>query len=891
MRLFWLCFLLLGVSSLQIRRHEGENLAPSLLLLRDEPLTGAVVDVVTCNYVTGLDGSISDQCPHQCVPKDHSPRYALTHYTMDGSCPEFVTYEPCPNTTPCSDSDWPESCQVTFTEWTVCTATCGGGIQERHRSLPLACMSCSHCDVEYRECNTQACGRDCVLDDWQPWSACSHSCTPSTPVAAIQTRTRRIVQGIAPGRICDSHEYNEVRACDPAPPTCAVDCVVSEWGAFGPCSVTCGCGVQTRTRTVVTQPQGYGAPCPRLTETTACSCFHECPQKCEYSEWTYSSCSGDCYMNYTNADGETVIEYPFRRKTRYILREAKGGEPDCDYPCEMAKVEECRDVPQCPSDCKLTPWGKWLGECPACLSPGQPVPVQVRERSIISLGNGVCGCTREERICDINWCCEDCLVGNWTDWSPCIPTGPCVGGAQTGVRSRSRDVLRPANRCGARCPALEETQPCDLCCPVDCEVGSWMPLYPCSKIVNDVPVPLTCGSERGVTKYTRTITKSPNSCGAPCPETEKTLECYPPQTCCKVNCELGEVQYSPCYGCGLNARRWRKQIINQYDSCGGIPCCYYGGCALFRPVDCEHPPACPQTPCTYSEWGNYSVCSATCSAPGQPVPSQCRVRHLIAQPEGETCPDSLTDCVSCNTQCCPVDCVVGEWQGWGDWSPSCGLQVRSKFRQIITQPSCGGTACPPLVQHDTQTTCCPVDCVVEEWGSWSLCKPCVHDGEEPGFKTRTRAILIQPSCAGQNCPPDSELTQTLPCPSTPCDRNCEVSEWSVWGPCNAQCGDGFEKKTRTISVTPLGFGMACPPLEETRHCKKDCPNCVLGPLEYGPCTPTCSNVAGATGTRQVTRGNKPLVIDGPDGPLRWPCALTTRPRKPAQFLAALLTVK
>jgi hypothetical protein len=61
--------------------------------------------------------------------------------------------------------------------------------------------------------------------------------------------------------------------------------------------------------------------------------------------------------------------------------------------------------------------------------------------------------------------------------------------------------------------------------------------------------------------------------------------------------------------------------------------------------------------------------------------------------------------------------------------------------------------------------------------------------------------------------------------------------------------------------------MACPPLEETRHCKRDCPNCVLGPLEYGPCTPTCSNVPGATGTRQVTRGNKPLVIDGPNGPI------------------------
>jgi hypothetical protein len=77
-----------------------------------------------------------------------------------------------------------------------------------------------------------------------------------------------------------------------------------------------------------------------------------------------------------------------------------------------------------------------MGECPACLSPGVPVPVQVRERSILQMGNGICGCTRQERVCDIPWCCEDCIVGNFTEWGPCIPTSSCVAGSQNGVRTQ-----------------------------------------------------------------------------------------------------------------------------------------------------------------------------------------------------------------------------------------------------------------------------------------------------------------------------------------------------------------------------------------------------------------------------------------------------------------------
>jgi uncharacterized protein YfcZ (UPF0381/DUF406 family) len=45
-----------------------------------------------------------------------------------------------------------------------------------------------------------------------------------------------------------------------------VNCVVSDWSAWSACID----GVETRTRTIITQPSGGGNPCPPLTETRGC---------------------------------------------------------------------------------------------------------------------------------------------------------------------------------------------------------------------------------------------------------------------------------------------------------------------------------------------------------------------------------------------------------------------------------------------------------------------------------------------------------------------------------------------------------------------------------------------------------------------------------------------
>jgi hypothetical protein len=53
--------------------------------------------------------------------------------------------------------------------------------------------------------------------------------------------------------------------------TCDVDCVVSAWSDWGPCSTQCGSGKQTRTRSITVNQVGNGAACSNLGETRKCN--------------------------------------------------------------------------------------------------------------------------------------------------------------------------------------------------------------------------------------------------------------------------------------------------------------------------------------------------------------------------------------------------------------------------------------------------------------------------------------------------------------------------------------------------------------------------------------------------------------------------------------------
>jgi hypothetical protein len=220
---------------------------------------------------------------------------------------------------------------------------------------------------------------------------------------------------------------------------------------------------------------------------------------------------------------------------------------------------------------------------------------------------------------------------------------------------------------------------------------------------------------------------------------------------------------------------------------------------------------------------------------------QCRYRQRIG---GDGCDDKLIDCQPCNSQCCPVDCKLNEWGGWDSCSSSCGPGLKPRVRTINQTSSCYGLECGPLIQYDTCNTDypCPIDCLYSDWGQWSLCdKPCRTDGKS-GYSKRYRSILRYNQYGGKSCPSDSDRTQQKTCNDYDCSTDCVVNDWSSWSNCSVYCGDGYEKRTRTIKVKPYGpFAADCPILEETRVCSKPCPpHCIYGPPVDYPCPVTCA---------------------------------------------------
>lgn len=106
---------------------------------------------------------------------------------------------------------------------------------------------------------------DCLVSRWSPWSSCSVSCG-----RGIKTKTRTIqVHARNGGKPCPKKMLKK-KKCKR---TCVepVDCILSEWSSWSPCSLTCGLhGVRQRTRSVVVTSSGGGLPCGSRLEVIPC---------------------------------------------------------------------------------------------------------------------------------------------------------------------------------------------------------------------------------------------------------------------------------------------------------------------------------------------------------------------------------------------------------------------------------------------------------------------------------------------------------------------------------------------------------------------------------------------------------------------------------------------
>ncbi|XP_014251088.1 hemicentin-1-like isoform X2 [Cimex lectularius] len=182
-----------------------------------------------------------------------------------------------------------------WSQWSSCSKSCDEGEQIRTRVIvgrksgPLENYFIEYDNstitgpsVEKQQCNYLPCTPNGIWSDWLDWSLCSSSCGKGTRYRS------RICQGFD----CIG-EGNESESCSLNP--CPIKGGWSDWSEWNHCSVTCGNGVKMRVRSCTNpKPEFDGENCSgNGREIVQCSI-----EKCSLGEWSpwsvWSPCNVSC---------------------------------------------------------------------------------------------------------------------------------------------------------------------------------------------------------------------------------------------------------------------------------------------------------------------------------------------------------------------------------------------------------------------------------------------------------------------------------------------------------------------------------------------------------------------------------------------------------------------
>jgi hypothetical protein len=680
----------------------------------------------------------------------------------------------------CNIHPCPINCQESqWGGWVTCSQTCGGGLSYRYRSEDRSAafggVECG--DLHEKEsCNTKPCPIDCQVTDWTAWDPCTKECGGGWQ---WQRRTE-LVPASGEGAV-GCPDLAQKRTCNDH--DCAIDCQMTKWGKWESCNVDCGGGIQKRNRVESRETQHGGKDCPAAEERRECN-IAECPVNCELSDWSqFPDCSVTCGSG-------------TRTRYRSIDVTSAFGGTECG---ELTDPETC-NTQHCPVDCVMEPWSGWE-DCTADCGGG----VETRRRGVDveMLWDGEeCGDTEETRPCNVHACAIDCQDHGFGDWGDC--TKSCASGRQTRYRN-----ITQAQFGGVQCDetlAMSDQQYCNVFpCPQDCQVTEWEPWSDCDE---------ECGE--GSMFRTRAHVQDPSSGGQSCPHLREERKCNTHE--CPVDCVL--TPFTPFTNCSK--------------ACGGgfqtsyaeirTPAQHGGSCPDLNQTRPCNPEPC-EVDCIMGNWGTATECSHTCGDNGH----LSRFRPILRQPSenGQACTptEETTGCWAAESNPCPVDCVLSEWGGYSDCSDDCGGGTQVSTRSVVQNPSGTGEACD-WEQASRTRNCnlkrCPVTCIISDFSDWGDCSRTCGNG----IMRRTASIVDMSTTINgdrfQSSYTDEEgLEHAMSCPKTTdvsecklaeCPVDCKVSLWGGWSNCSKSCDTGFKSRSRYPIQSPNDEGEPCPDL-------------------------------------------------------------------------------
>uniref|UniRef100_A0A3P9HMU2 Thrombospondin type-1 domain-containing protein 7A n=1 Tax=Oryzias latipes TaxID=8090 RepID=A0A3P9HMU2_ORYLA len=732
----------------------------------------------------------------------------------------------------------PRDCDVTeWSEWSACSKECydpntpGGGQRTRTRRVSQFPLSggaeCPELE-ESEPCSPQAdTAPTCTLNTWKTteWTECRVDALLSQQDrrrgnqtglcgGGIQTREVYCVQAGAemPSNLRTKEALRPVDSelCQGIPPNttqlchinCPVECEVSPWSAWGPCTFE-NCqdqatkkGFKLRKRRIINEPTGGMGNCPHLVEAIPCddpSCFEWLVVKLE-------ECVPDndreCglgtqipQVQCVNSEGEET------QRREQLCRDAILPMPTiCEVPC--------------PKDCALSPWTTW-SPCSHTCSGKNAEGKQTRVRSILAYnaGEGGVQCPNASALQEVRSCNDHpCTVYHWQTgpWGQCIedssfPYGNVsVGVTRTddgscAVGMQTRKVICVRVNVGQvppkKCPESlrpDTVRPCLLPCRKDCIVSPYSEWSPC---------PSTCGNSKKKQVRKRIIIQVPANGGQDCPEVLVQ----------ERDCEARSV----CPGYRWKTHKWRRcQLVPwsvRQDSPGAQETCGPG--LQFRAISCRK-----------QDGGQADIEACLKSAsPMPPLTQQC---HLP----------------------CQEDCQLSSWSKFSSCTANC-VGVRTRKRSLMgkskKRDQCKNNQMYPL----SETQYCPCKKYnAQPVGNWSDCilpdnsrvegqlgMKVQGDVKECGQGYRYQAM----ACYDQ----DSRLVETSRCNShgyieeaciIPCPSDCKLSEWSNWSRCSKSCGSGVKVRSKWLREKPYNGGRPCPKLDHVNQvyevvpCLSDC---------------------------------------------------------------------
>ncbi|XP_052807325.1 A disintegrin and metalloproteinase with thrombospondin motifs gon-1-like isoform X2 [Mya arenaria] len=385
-----------------------------------------------------------------------------------------------------------------WTDWNECSVSCGTGSKTRNRNCDNpppsgggdACLGDSS---ESEVCNLGSCTQnvDGGWGLWSVWSACSVSCGGGSRSRA---RSCDNPTTVGEGLVCLGENGQRVETeitteqCNLE--TCSVNGGWRDWSDWTSCSVTCGGGVRSRSRSCDNpKPVGEGLLCVDVdgdrvdTETRSEQCnLVICPVNGGWGLWLdWSTCSVSCGGGVRSRSRSCNDPTPVG-EGRLCVDADDGQEKNSDFEAEACNTAQCIENQNGgwstwirTSDCTVTCGGGfavWTRSCDNPIQTGSGQPC-VDERGQEAMSE------TKQLTCN-HLACPASVNGGWTPWTN---YGTCSVTCGGGTQERSRECENPAPQGGgAACSGGDgqeqaESRDCGVDeCPADKSVnGGWSP--------------------------------------------------------------------------------------------------------------------------------------------------------------------------------------------------------------------------------------------------------------------------------------------------------------------------------------------------------------------------------------------------------------------------------